>query len=490
MDKCYYCGKELKNIKTKPEHIIPNAVGGKLTSKNILCNKCNNALSDLDQSLANSVYTLTNLFNPKRDNKTKSNLPLKYKYNDREFIREADGKYYSTKFKVEKQSDGKIKLHLDALYSADNGAKEKVIKPLLKAIDGIAKSYHWEDEKTNKIKNKSIEMFMNKVAEKHDAPVFNGQLELNKDKKLFLAMIKIAISFYASKNYDTNYILPAIDILKSKNSTRARKCCYYFYPKGFLYDDSIYHTIFLKGDNEQGILYCLVSIYGCVNCLILLNDNYTGEPLEECYCYDLRNHKERVFNNSIKLPKHDLISILTDVSENLPKDVTERLNLFISFLVQRKFSAEDLQSLVHQNYQNITKLGYLSKQDYVNLFETGLISLMCQHSEFKYFYEHQMLEIAQIAMIQYSYEYYLNDFLILKILSEFVSKIIIESIFEDKSMKSCIGRLKNDFKNYKTNIVEINDKLVENQEKYIEDLEFFIKEQYPKLKQITPQLNL
>lgn len=102
MKKCYFCGKDLNNQNLKPEHIIPNAVGGRLTSKNILCNDCNNKLSDLDQSLANSVYLLTNLLNPKRDNKTKSNLPMKFHFNNREFVREADGKYYSSQFKIER----------------------------------------------------------------------------------------------------------------------------------------------------------------------------------------------------------------------------------------------------------------------------------------------------------------------------------------------------------------------------------------------------
>ena len=131
MDKCYLCGKKIEKNKTKQEHIIPNAVGGKLTSKSILCSDCNNNLSDIDQSLANSVYFLTNLLNPKRDNKTKSNLPIKFEYNGREFTREANGKCYSTKLNVEKQADGKYQLQLDALYSSENGAKEKALQPLL-----------------------------------------------------------------------------------------------------------------------------------------------------------------------------------------------------------------------------------------------------------------------------------------------------------------------------------------------------------------------
>ena len=33
MAKCYICGCELDSRKTKPEHIIPNGIGGKLKSR-------------------------------------------------------------------------------------------------------------------------------------------------------------------------------------------------------------------------------------------------------------------------------------------------------------------------------------------------------------------------------------------------------------------------------------------------------------------------
>ena len=48
MAKCFICGCELDE-NTKPEHIIPNGIGGTLKSKAILCNEHNNELYELDQ---------------------------------------------------------------------------------------------------------------------------------------------------------------------------------------------------------------------------------------------------------------------------------------------------------------------------------------------------------------------------------------------------------------------------------------------------------
>lgn len=483
MNKCYFCGKEIEKNKTKSEHIIPNAVGGKLTSKSILCSDCNNNLSDIDQSLANSVYFLTNLFNPKRDNKTKSNLPIKFEYNGREFTREANGKYYSTKLNVEKQADGKYKLQLDALYSAENGAKEKALQPLLNAIDNLAKKFNWEQEKITKIKKETLQQFKNKVVDNYDAPIFMGRIHLNKDKKLFLAMLKIAIGYYLKNNNDFESIKGAIDILKHKNYSDSDKYCYYYFPSDFYPTDSIYHTLYLKGDNQSNCLYCLISIYGCINCLVLLNDNYKGKNFVHSYCYDLRNHKEIKLKKSITLTISEIKNILNNFPEDLHLKLKVCFDLFISFLVQREFKAEELFPIMQNNYRQVIKSGEMSSTNYAENFINNLITTMRNHEKFKYLYETQMVEIAKIGLLQFSYEYYLNDFCIPKILSEVVSQTIVDAIFKGQDLTTCINNMKLNLENYHNDIEEIQSHISKNIELYKNELENFIKDQYKKFEQ-------
>ena len=73
MSYCYLCGKKLCN--EKPEHIIPNAFGGHLKSRNILCSDCNNKLSDIDRKLCSDLELLTNFISPKRE-KNKNTIPV------------------------------------------------------------------------------------------------------------------------------------------------------------------------------------------------------------------------------------------------------------------------------------------------------------------------------------------------------------------------------------------------------------------------------
>ncbi len=483
MKKCYFCGKDLNNQNLKPEHIIPNAVGGRLTSKNILCNDCNNKLSDLDQSLANSVYLLTNLLNPKRDNKTKSNLPMKFHFNNREFVREADGKYYSSQFKIEKSEKG-FHLHLNAFYSADNGAREKVIKPAIKALDSLAQNYKWSAEKIYEEKRKLIEAISNKVIDTNDTPTFVGQIALNQDAKLFLSMLKISIGYYLSNNFDINYLNKSINILKNKDYKLARKYCYYFFPENFYKEDSIYHSIYLKGDKQNNVLYSLISIYGCLNCLVLLNEEYDGETIEKNYFYDLRNHKEIKFDKSLNLTKSEIVDILTILPENLVDNFKSKINLFLSFMAQREFDGDKILPIIEKCYSRTIRFNFMNELDYISNFNNEFIALMRNHPDFKYLYEYQMLEMSKIGMRLYSYNYYLHNFCILRILSNFVSHIITDSLIRKQSMEECLNNLKNILETYRTGIAEIDNTLIQNKEKYQNSLTSFVEEHYPKIQNI------
>lgn len=63
--KCYICEKNEAN---SIEHIIPNAIGGKLKVK-ILCERCNSILGEtIDASLAKSLLFFSNIVNHSRDN--------------------------------------------------------------------------------------------------------------------------------------------------------------------------------------------------------------------------------------------------------------------------------------------------------------------------------------------------------------------------------------------------------------------------------------
>jgi hypothetical protein len=62
MALCLFCPSELDET-TKPEHILLNALGGRMTTKRAICSACNNRYGGaIDDELASSVMAIRNLF--------------------------------------------------------------------------------------------------------------------------------------------------------------------------------------------------------------------------------------------------------------------------------------------------------------------------------------------------------------------------------------------------------------------------------------------
>lgn len=68
MSKFYMCGVELNESNRTEEHIILNAIGGVLTSKNLICKQCNSSFGDgADCHLAKQLQPFCVLMNVERD---------------------------------------------------------------------------------------------------------------------------------------------------------------------------------------------------------------------------------------------------------------------------------------------------------------------------------------------------------------------------------------------------------------------------------------
>ena len=62
MPLCLFCPSELDET-TKPEHILLNALGGRMTTRSAICSTCNNRFGGtIDDELASSVMPIRNWF--------------------------------------------------------------------------------------------------------------------------------------------------------------------------------------------------------------------------------------------------------------------------------------------------------------------------------------------------------------------------------------------------------------------------------------------
>ena len=95
MKRCYACKEELSKSNDHYEHIIQNAIGGRLKSKGLICRACNIQFSQvIDVTLAKQLNFFSTSFNIKRDD----GEPVKPFYTiDRTHYLSADGHWVSSR---------------------------------------------------------------------------------------------------------------------------------------------------------------------------------------------------------------------------------------------------------------------------------------------------------------------------------------------------------------------------------------------------------
>lgn len=71
--KCYYCKNEITNENRSEEHVIPNALGGRLSSTNLLCDPCNKKIGGtIDIELIRQLGFIADIMNVERDRPKKN----------------------------------------------------------------------------------------------------------------------------------------------------------------------------------------------------------------------------------------------------------------------------------------------------------------------------------------------------------------------------------------------------------------------------------
>ena len=305
--KCYICEKNEAN---SIEHIIPNAIGGKLKVK-ILCERCNSILGEtIDASLAKSLLFFSNIVNHSRDNGKIPSMECEIISSDGKKIeakRNANTKGYSA-LHISCDSDkNSLTLNCSAL---GDGIKQ-IKKVGKKALVSFGEKHGFDETKIKE----EIEIFERQLETskmKIEQPLVHVELCMG-GKDVFLSCLKTAINFYIFKGHKMEYILNAIQILREQNDNVNKICN--FYPHNIKQQNGIFHILYLKGDANSKKLFCVITYFNVFSVFVLLNSNYIGKGFEESYCYDIWNEKECDSLSRIDLTNDEINIILTNDEE-------------------------------------------------------------------------------------------------------------------------------------------------------------------------------
>ena len=419
--KCYLCGKELTDKNSSSEHIIPNALGGKLTAK-ILCKKCNSDLgSSFDGCLAKSLEWFSCKVNHGRSRGTVQ--PVKVNIDGITALSLPGGDYEGTK--VEKVEDNHYQIHAlgkNACSQAKKKAKEIILKS--------AKKYNWSEDKINEQLEKLNSKIENNIKQ-IEHPVVNFSLQFG-DKASLLSVLKTAINYAVIMGVDLNYLRETIKVLKENNDNASKSFVNTFYPKNIFPEGSIYHTLLLKGDPQRGVLYCLLSFYGVFNAIVLLSSNYNGEHILHSYCYDIWNEKEVPFSVNPCLTKEEIAEALSisDISwqKNI-KGIEDACGKFLNFFVLEK----DFQnSFIQLVFDLIDKIAYfypfLPEEKFLDYLEQAIIERKAVVLKNKILKDKDINNILRGNNSDLFYNQYLNKKSIAEVLN-LSTRIVLDKLF-------------------------------------------------------------
>jgi hypothetical protein len=348
MSKCYRCDNNITAENESEEHIILNACGGRLKSKNLLCITCNNIYgSKFDAQLAKQTNDLANLLMIKRDNGEPQPIKVTAKKNGKDYYLALGGKPLASKPEISEEKVGeRIQLSITAknesqLRSILNGYKRKKY-PDLNVEESIRSA---------------------KPSNEHIGPV-TIQSKIG-GPEVFKSIAKTAINFFIYKGGEKRHIQHLLPYLESEEEL---DIVWMHYPDENPYDISdneVNHIIHLIGNSSDKILYVYIELFNVHNFIVKLNDNYHGPEYNETYIWNLIENKESTKTINLNYSREQLLTLFDNKNFIPIKNIQDRIQRILSILMKRKFNLAinkalsrvvlEGDTLTEENLNRITK---------------------------------------------------------------------------------------------------------------------------------------
>jgi hypothetical protein len=374
IEKCLLCNEPLidkatyksekKEFNDNPkfkhkEHIIQNALGGRLKSESILCEECGGILNEeIDKNFLILFHGFTEKLKnilPKERNKN-AYTPVKGFQVDskKEII------YFNNIISPKKPE-----------YKIIESENKIIIYSNKKSIENYKRYIDIELKKSGK---KLIDFEIEEITQFE----FNDNIGLNFsegvenfNEKWKLGFIKIATEFAFYNGIDRNQLTRTIDF-KNKKLIHTNNV-FPFYPIGLT--DLLYelnrttlernyptHTLILftqkLTDNEKSLI-CYVDLFSTFQFYVILNEKYVGKDIFKTYCQKLKKEKRQEINFR-KIKHKDLKFVAEDIGINFDKFSGD--------------SYEELYDFLENEYSKVTPNYELNLSEELNLILSKLSS--------------------------------------------------------------------------------------------------------------------
>lgn len=331
MAKCYVCEHEITSRNKSDEHILLNSIGGRLHSPDLICSKCRPQFDEIDSCLSQQLNPIANMLNIKRDRGTPQPIDAEIVDTGEKIHLSLGGKPVIVKPKIEVTKD------VISVTARDRKQGQEVLNGLRRTYPEIAEL--------------DIEAIV-KQAEKKSSYLnsyVNFTILIGGDKA-FRSICKTAINFYIFSGGNCAYITHLIPYIRDGNKGNY---VWHYYPDDNntpdnLKDRRILHTIFIKGDVKQKLLYSVVEFFSTFKFIVLLSDRYIGEEVNYSYSFDVMKKVKLEINIYNEIPKMQILKILQDEVTTLnQKGINELFQL-----IMEKQNADEMNRLMEKAISN------------------------------------------------------------------------------------------------------------------------------------------
>jgi len=356
MSSCYLCGQNIDEGNRHEEHIIQNAIGGKLKSKDILCIKCGEKCGkNIDKPFTDIFSVIVERMNTRKDRNTKGNI-ISGDY----IVSEQEKFEISFKdFKVSPKTP---------FYKYDKASK-------------IA--YLYSNKKTAKHFQKKVENEIGKenISDYKIIDDLTGLIHypfMLENDKLFLGLAKIATGFAIYKGISRND-LPRTFNITGKSIQYTKNIVAYF-PLGDLerileitkieIDDNYpSHVLILftedythlYGDGielKKRYLVCYIELFSTFQFYVILNDDYKGSKVHKHYIQTVLKQNREEIEIDYPLGLKEIYTLASDLNITMDslknKDFDEIKNIFEKKLSENPPYEKDLYTYLDNMIQRLS----------------------------------------------------------------------------------------------------------------------------------------
>lgn len=327
--KCYMCDSPLTGENETEEHIVLNAIGGFLKSKELICKNCNSHFgNEIDNALVNELKFFANQINVKRQRGENPDIVMDDPATGEKVKRSADGKLSPLKPEYKEIQEGKnTKIEVKARNQKE---LDCIMKGVLRKYPEISQ----EDVTANThIVQEPVDGHL------HVQLAFGNELSK-------VSVLKTAINFFIYKRKNAQIVFDAISDLKRKSaSSRVEQIMLVNSP--FHGKQSIVHGMYIHA--KDGKIYVFVEFFSCIQFIVKLSDKYDGEDFVDSYVFDVE--KTEVVEKKVNPYTDDVNAVFEYKFENNEENraiIKQNIECFMKLAGQYNDS-KDVAEIVNKN---------------------------------------------------------------------------------------------------------------------------------------------